>query len=237
MTAGDSAGFQLTLEHWPLPRIVGSLHPENEKAHTVQLIEASIDRWGFKSPVELDERTELLGAGHGRCEALLLRKSLGKPAPAGVGVDEDGEWLIPIIRGWASENDEEAAAARVADNQTTIEGGFKPSSLLSTLLTAMTTPTGLAGVGFTEQNVLDLKAMLSPPPSLDDLAAEHPTPPERALWPKLTFQITSENRDRYFELVGRRAEADENENFGFMLECAERWLTAVETGAGSITVP
>lgn len=53
--------------------------------------------------------------------------------PAGVRRDDDGMWMVPVLRGWASATDAEAEAYLVASNQLTIAGGWDDTELATLL--------------------------------------------------------------------------------------------------------
>jgi len=109
-------------------------NPRNPKAHADDLIDASIERFGYIEPVSVDERTDYLISGHGRIARLTERKQRGEAPPDGVSVDEEtGDWLIPTVVGWASKDDQEAEAALVALNRLTERGGWDSSALLAVL--------------------------------------------------------------------------------------------------------
>ena len=57
-------------------------------------------RFGYVAPMILDERTGRLVAGHCRLESLKRAKSAGKAPPKRVRV-ENGDWLVPVVRGVA----------------------------------------------------------------------------------------------------------------------------------------
>lgn len=129
----------------------------NPKMHDQPAIIASLQAYGFTEPALLDERTGRLSAGHGRREALITMKEAGDPPPRGVFVDDDGDWLMPVTRGWASRDDTEAAAYLLASNQLTIAGGWHMKSL-SELLGEVATDSGhlLDSLGFTADDIDDL---------------------------------------------------------------------------------
>lgn len=96
----------------------------NPREHHIEALVASLRRYGFTAPIELDERTGRMVAGHGRREAVMLMWQNGEPPPAGVHIDDDGEWLVPVLRGWSSRNDTEAEAYIIASNKLTEAGGW-----------------------------------------------------------------------------------------------------------------
>jgi hypothetical protein len=107
-------------------------NPANPKNHNNDLIDKSLSSFGYIDPIVVDERTGLMISGHGRKETLDLMFAEGKPAPAGVTVI-DGEWFIPVVKGWASKDDTEAKAALVALNRTSERGGWDRENLLPIL--------------------------------------------------------------------------------------------------------
>ena len=122
----DRLDRSLTIEYLPL----SSLKPakRNPKRHDLSTLDQSFDRFGFVAPIILDERTKRIVAGHGRMEALVAAKTAGESPPSRVRV-RAGEWMVPVVRGYRSKNDEEASAYLLADNQLAILGGFDDSEL------------------------------------------------------------------------------------------------------------
>lgn len=157
------------LEYVPLSELRAA--PRNPKLHAAEDISTSLGRFGYVEPVVLDERTGTLVAGHGRTQALLTQKAAGKPAPEGVH-SENGEWLVPVIRGWASKDDAEAEGYLVASNQLTIAGGWD-SGPLTEMLRGLAAQDALDGLGF-EAGALE--ALLAAPPISG--GAEAPSDPD-----------------------------------------------------------
>jgi DNA modification methylase len=122
----------------------------NPKLHSPG-ISASIERFGYVEPMVLDERTGRLVAGHGRREALERQRKNGAKPPAGVEV-VDGEWSVPVLRGWSSRSDEEAEAYLVASNRLTELGGWSDTDLAAMLADLRKTHS-LDGVGFSDEDV------------------------------------------------------------------------------------
>lgn len=147
--------------------------PRNAKRHDVPGIIRSLTRFGLTQVVAVvDERTGKLHSGHGRREALLKLHEDGKAPPAGVRVDEDGGWLVPVGRGWRSKNAKDAEAALVGDNQLTIAGGWDMEELAASLKALG--PRGLAGTGFTLKDLAGPAAAVDPK---DDHVAQLPDAP------------------------------------------------------------
>lgn len=135
---------------------LGALLPAetNPKLHDIKSLVASLERFGFVAPAIVDERTGRLAAGHGRRLALIDMRDRGLEPPSGVYVDDDGDWLMPVLRGWASRDDAEANAYIIGDNQLTIAGGWHMQSLAKMLEDVITEDAPLIEVmGFTSDDI------------------------------------------------------------------------------------
>lgn len=177
--------------------LVAELAPadRNPKAHDLATLQASIDRFGFVEPVVLDERTERLVSGHGRTEVLAAAEAAGLDAPEGIKASRGG-WAIPVIRGWASADDDEAEAYIITANA--VGEGLWERDLLAEMLAAVAeSPAGLTGTGFDDHYLADLLASLAPPPSLDDLSDEHGDPDSSDFWPVLRGKVSPDLHERF----------------------------------------
>lgn len=137
------------LEMMSLATLTGA--SRNPKRHANEAISTSIGRFGYVEPIVLDERTGRLVAGHGRMQALRASKVAGQSPPQGVEVRE-GEWLVPVLRGWASRSDTEAQAYLVASNNLTTKGGWDNGEL-GALLKELAAQQALDGTGFAEADI------------------------------------------------------------------------------------
>jgi hypothetical protein len=135
-------------------------NPRNPKGHRVDVIDDSVNRFGYVEPIVLDERTQMIISGHGRRETLNAMRERGESAPDGVIVNDDGDWLVPVMRGWASRSDAEAGAALIALNRTTEIGGWVDDSLLELLDALGDDDDALLGVGFDDSDLDALRARL-----------------------------------------------------------------------------
>jgi len=153
-----ATGEALQIEYWPLADVLE--WPRNPKDHDLGLLNSSFKRFGFVEPILVDERSGRLAAGHGRLKTLNAMKLSSEEAPEHIQVREDGEWMIPVVRGVAFQDDGEHEAYLVASNQAVIAGGFIDPILKDVLVSLQGTAAGLAGVGFDSNDVQDLIANL-----------------------------------------------------------------------------
>lgn len=134
--------------------------PRNPKGHDADAISASITRFGLADLPVLDDRTGRLVSGHGRLDDLQSRYASGESAPDGVSVSKSGDWLVPVIRGWASRSDPDAEAYVIAANQLTMRGGWDQAALAQVLDQLNAVDSELLSVtGFTDEDLSDLLAV------------------------------------------------------------------------------
>jgi hypothetical protein len=100
----------------------------NPKQHSSD-IGTSIGRFGYVEPIVVDERTGRIVAGD--------------------------DWLVPVLRGWASRSDAEAEAYLLASNKLTEVGGWD-NAQLAELLKDLGYQDALEGVGFTDDEIAAL---------------------------------------------------------------------------------
>lgn len=134
--------------------------PRNPKGHSLDTIDASIGRFGMVESVVRDDRTGRIISGHGRHETLRAMEARGETPPEGVKVNSEGQWLVPVLTGWASRTDSEASAALIALNRTTELGGWVDDALLDLLDDLNTMDDGFVGVGYGEDDLAELRASL-----------------------------------------------------------------------------
>lgn len=147
-----------TIEYMPVDEI--EPEPENPRTHaSLKDVKDSILRFGYVDPIIRDERTGRLIAGHGRIEALTELQKSEKMPPRMISI-KDGRWHVPVVRGWASEDDEEALGVLVALNRHVETGGWDDGGLLSIVQRLRDSVDGLEGVGFTEDQVTALERIV-----------------------------------------------------------------------------
>ena len=139
---------------------LGDLKPakRNAKLHALDRIKAAISEHGFVDPPIVDDRTHRLVGGHGRLEALAALRADGDGVPDGLHQDYDGEWLVPVVRGWSSTDDAEADQVNLALNRLSELGGWDDRALSAILedLTA-SSPQALDLLGYSDA---DLEGLL-----------------------------------------------------------------------------
>ncbi len=121
VTPRGTTGDTRRIEYMPLQEIKAA--KKNVKAHDVGALNASFSRFGYVEAIALDERTQRLIAGHGRVATLKAMLKDAQPPPPGVKVEGDA-WMVPVQRGWASADDDEAIGYLIASNRTPELGGW-----------------------------------------------------------------------------------------------------------------
>jgi hypothetical protein len=121
--------------------------PRNPKDHDVEEIKKSFGRFGFVKPILVDEGSMQLVAGHGRVDSLKGIKEEGKDPPRGIKV-ENGNWLLPVLRGVKFANVKEAEAYLLADNRLGEIGGWN-QDMLAEIVNELSGEGLLEGIGFT----------------------------------------------------------------------------------------
>ena len=124
----------------------------NPKRHEVEEIKQSIRRFGFVDVPAINETTGRMVKGHGRKEALVELQTAGEDAPRRILV-KGGKWMVPVLRGVAFDTDEEAEAYLLADNRLSDIGGYDEAELARVLADIAKTAQGLAGTGYTNEQL------------------------------------------------------------------------------------
>ncbi len=137
--------MDIQVEYIPLADIVEA--DINPKDHDIGQIYQSIKRFGFTQPIMMNENTGKLLAGHGRLQTLQQMKQGGEKVPARIK-EKDGQWLVPVLKGIAFEDDMEAQAYLIADNRLTELGGWNTGELVDTLQELVENGLNLDGVGY-----------------------------------------------------------------------------------------
>jgi len=163
----------------PLSKLVG--WAGNPKSHDIKAIQASLERFGFVSPVVLDDESGKIIAGHGRVSALRGMKAKKQDPPARVVV-AGKDWLVPCLVGVAFADAKEAEAYLLADNRLVELGGWD-ADLTKTMLLGLT-PELVKIAGF---DALPLSGEGLTPSSFD--LTEAPAEPEKKNRSKMDTNI------------------------------------------------
>lgn len=146
---------EVRIEYAPLKEILRA--PRNPKDHDIGAIIQSMLRFGFVTPGVVNESTGNIVVGHGRADALAQLQEQGVDPPERIQVAEDGDWLVPLVRGVRFKSDEEAEAYLVADNRLTDLGGWRDDALLEVLMSLGNhDPDLLTVTGFDDGDVQEL---------------------------------------------------------------------------------
>jgi len=129
--------------------------PRNPKGHDLGSLDRSFARFGYVEPIAINEKTGRVMAGHDRLDALEKKQAAHEAPPARIMV-ENGEWLVPVLRGISFESDAEAEAYLLASNPITIAGGWQDDELAKVLADLQVQEDGLEGLGFTPSEVSEL---------------------------------------------------------------------------------
>ena len=95
-SAPPPADDDLRLEYMPLHDL--TRWPGNPKQHAEDVIAASIERFGFRDPIAIDEASQRIVSGHGRLSVLEQAFQEGREPPRYIKLGEDGMWLVPVTR-------------------------------------------------------------------------------------------------------------------------------------------
>lgn len=230
------------IDYLPLSDLANRRASGNPKKHDAQIIERSVSRFGFVEPIVLDERTGRLVAGHGRLDDIEYRSESGSAPPDGIRLgdpafDPSGEWMVPVIRGWSSNSDDEAKAYLVVSNQATIAGGWDESALAALLGSLKTTDEVVfQASGFSDAGLDQLLASLAqsrgedppaPLPAGPSLADRFLVPPFSILDARQGYW---QDRKRAWLSMGFRSEEGRAEN---LLNMSEQVTTGYKVHGGA----
>jgi hypothetical protein len=125
--------------------------PGNAKRHDLEVIGESFEEHGMVDLPGIDETTGLMFRGHGRLEKLEKMKADGEKPPARVKMI-DGDWVIPVVRGYKFKDREAVERYALVDNRATELGGWD-NTILSKQL-AKFGEDNLIGTGFDSSDLV-----------------------------------------------------------------------------------
>jgi hypothetical protein len=189
MTKQSVNASDLSVEYVPLDTLLR--WPNNSKLHDLGAIAASIEKYGFRDPIGVNVRNNYIEEGHGRLDTLQYFKRQGRPVPRFIRVDEQGNWLVPIL--FFDDDEMTQKAYSIAHNRThDLGGGYDEEKLLETLLEQANSG-GLIGTGYDGDDVDALRARL-------EAAAVEPEPPVRT---QFSIVIACNDEPHQLELLER----------------------------------
>ena len=117
----------------------------NPRKHNMPQLRASIERFGFRNVIIVNERTNTIEAGHGRAQAAV----------------ELGITSVPVL--FVDDDDSTAAAYAIADNRQTEIGGWDELALLPLLQELkLEGDDAMVGLGYSDLDIADLLRRVSP---------------------------------------------------------------------------
>ena len=199
---------QIRVEMLPLDEVVR--WPRNPKLHDADALGDSVSRFGFVQPLLIDEGTGKLIAGHGRLDTLQKMHAAGKAPPTNITA-KDGKWLVPVLRGVAFKNEQEAEAYLLADNRLVEAGGWDPKGLSEILSSMVDNKTEFTGIGFTENDLTNLLVELEGNRSITNnkLSDQFLIPPFSVLDARAGYW---QERKRQWIALGIRSELGRGDN-------------------------
>jgi hypothetical protein len=134
----------------------------------------------------------------------------GDELPRGVLLGDDGAWTIPVDRGYASTDDEEALALIIALNRHVEQGGWQPAPLTDAL-EQLASGRGLDGIGYTSAD-LDLLIAAQTDIDIPNIEAEWVGMPEfvqpsaRPAFSTMLHFVTLEDARKFWAEILQRGE-------------------------------
>jgi len=198
--------------------------PGNAKRGDVPVILDSLRRNGqYRSLIARQTPDGLVVlAGNHTMQALALHGPgpCGKPVTTArgerpCGICGDQPWEPGARVEIVTCDDDTARRINLVDNKSA-ENGQYDRDALAELLSYM--DDDLGGTGYTDA---DVKLLIAPPPSLDELADTYGDPEADDFWPVLKFKISPELRDAFYGLtINCPNPNDDAERFRYLLERA-----------------
>lgn len=147
----------LRIEYVPLSEL--RAWAANPKMHFLQGIEKSVSRFGYVTPIVVDDASGFVAAGHGRIEALSAMKASGSAPPERVKLLPGGDWGVPVLRGVSFKDDVVFTRYAMAANKLVMDGGWDDEKLLE-VLEDVAESGGLDGTGYAHDDLEALRKVL-----------------------------------------------------------------------------
>ncbi|MDR6330644.1 hypothetical protein [Deinococcus soli (ex Cha et al. 2016)] len=122
----------------------------NPRRHDLEAIAASLGKYGYGSPILIDDTSGRIAAGHGVLAAMLIDQAEGRKAPRRVTVVGD-QWQVVTIH--IQLNPGEVDGYALSDTRTKELGGWDDALLLDVLEELSVLDPTLYGTGFTPSDL------------------------------------------------------------------------------------
>lgn len=157
----------------------------NPRRHDLEAIAASLGKYGYGSPILIDDTSGRIAAGHGVLAAMLIDQADGRKAPRRVTVVGD-QWQVVTIH--IQLNPGEVDGYALSDTRTKELGGWDDALLLDVLEELSVLDPTLYGTGFTPSDLEllqekiggELPASFHAVPDPDPASLAAPTTPPSA---------------------------------------------------------
>lgn len=183
----------------------------NPKDHNMVQLHGLMEKYGFVAPIAINEENGELLWGHGRIDTLVQRKAAGESVPDRCR-EEDGDWLVPVIRGIRLDEDDGHAYV-LADNRSVELGGWDMTMLAEALHDLSDGDEHeITIIGWSDQDLEDILAMLGPP-SQEDQEEKYGEPDDRDFWPVINLKIAPETEHIFNRLMNLAPGSDDAAKF------------------------
>ncbi len=146
------ASRRVRLTYDELGELAARAHPDNPKRHDLAALDSSVERFGYVTPIVVNDTDGRILEGHGRVETLLRLRACGAEPPPGIQVGSTGEWRVPTVHGIDLSPDD-ARAFLIAANRTVELGGWDEARLAALLSDLAQSEKGLDAIGFSEADL------------------------------------------------------------------------------------
>jgi len=106
-----------------VPLASAQLWEGNPKKHDIKKLAEALTEYGFQLPPKFDAALGGIVFGNGRITALRQLQQSGQPAPRGIALTENGDWVVPILFGNDLESKAIAEAFAIDHNNLVLSGG------------------------------------------------------------------------------------------------------------------
>lgn len=195
------------LEQHDIQHLATLAWDRNPRRHDLEAIAASLGKYGYGSPILIDDTSGRIAAGHGVLAAMLIDQAEGRKAPRRVTVVGD-QWQVVTIH--IQLNPGEVDGYALSDTRTKELGGWDDALLLNVLEELSVLDPTLYGTGFTPTDLEMLQEKIGgelpasfhavPDPDPARLAAPAPAAPPSV--PPASTPASSAPQATYVQTAG-----------------------------------